>query len=166
MVHGCGSNIQNPERINNTTKAAEAASWNNNFIRRWNPQPGMDIDQFYNLWIYSVPYRFIDRTSKGYHFQIFIRKDFEDWESISIKENNQLIEYRKSGYWVLSLDRISSKIYYFNSKTRLLEFIDKGDYLQTLIDRTSKKLKKNQADLIINNQPDLDNNTIYDYADY
>ena len=76
---------------------------------------------------------------------MFIRKDFEGWEPVSIKENNQLIEYRKSGYWVLSLDRISSKIYYFNIKTKLLEFIDKGDYLEDLIDRTSKKLKNDQG---------------------
>ena len=44
-----------------------------------------------------------------------------------------------------------------------LDALQRGDWELSI---TSKKLKNDQAELITNNQPDLDNNTIYDYADY
>ena len=148
LINSCGSTIQHSSIINNTDEAVKAASWSNNFTKRWKPETGMTLNQFYNLWIYSAPYVFINRTNKGYYFKIFIKDDTSnwydfkpiDWKSISIENGNELIEFKNSNYWVLSLHRMSSDIYYFNIKTKILEKIDNGEFLESLATKSIELL--------------------------
>ena len=132
LINNCSSNIQHSSIIDDTEEAIKAASWNNNFTKRWKPETGMTLNQFYNLWIYSAPYVFINPTNKGYYFKIFILDGTSDWKSISIENDNELIEFKNSNYWVLSLHRMSSNIYYFNIKTKILDKIDNGEFLEFL----------------------------------